>query len=186
MPNIRRSKHVHLIAYAAPVTRSMLDFSSLAFYSFPALPSDYTLPSWLPVEVGILAGRLYMEYDDALHMTNYLTQSIMDPVDSWTTWGGKKDKKRKKGAVRSFCPNPASFLLEWLPLRRTAQDVLHTPAAYVCQGRPLRPDHAFFSQSSRYLQPGGEGVVDDDTGPGDVKGDDDDVKIKEEKVVSET
>jgi hypothetical protein len=37
-----------------------------------------------------------------------------------------------------------SFILEWLSLRRRGQDVMHTPLGYVCQGRPLDSQHAFF------------------------------------------
>jgi hypothetical protein len=37
-----------------------------------------------------------------------------------------------------------SFILEWLSLRRRGQDIMHTPLGYVCQGRPLGIEHAFF------------------------------------------
>jgi hypothetical protein len=36
------------------------------------------------------------------------------------------------------------FILEWTSLRRKGQDVMHTPLGYVCQGRPLGIEHAFF------------------------------------------
>ncbi|KAL1889974.1 hypothetical protein Sste5346_008553 [Sporothrix stenoceras] len=147
LPDIQKSKCTQLIAYAAPVTRSMLDFSSLKFYSFPTLPSNDKVPDWLPIELGILAGRLYMTYDEAMAMAKYLGQYVDD--------NDNDDKiKKEDDTPKQFCPNPTSFLLEWLPLRRTAQDVLHTPIAYVCQGRTLRPDHSFF------LQPGVRQVED--------------------------
>lgn len=159
IPDIRASRFTQLMAYAAPVTRAMLDFSSLHFYSFPPLPGDDKVPDWLPIELGILAGRLYMTYDEAMAMARYLGQYIGDGNDDRD---GSMVKK-EEGAVDQFCPNPTSLLLEWLPLRRTAQDVLHTPAAYVCQGRTLRPDHSFF------LKPGAPRVKeeqDEDEGGG--------------------
>ncbi|CAK7230005.1 hypothetical protein SCUCBS95973_007427 [Sporothrix curviconia] len=162
IPAIRTSTKVHLVAYAAPVTRGMLDFSSLKFYSFPRLPEDYIFPVWLPVEMGILAGRLYMEFDEATDMSQYLlgqgvakVKTFVDDDDVDDDDDETAEAKKTKAAAEPepFCASPATFLLEWLPLRRTAQDVLHTPAACVCQERPLRPDHAFFSQSAKYGQP---------------------------------
>ncbi|CAK7216903.1 hypothetical protein SEUCBS140593_003023 [Sporothrix eucalyptigena] len=140
IPDIHKSPFVHLVAYAAPVTRTMLDFSSLTYYSFPAMPVGYTMPAWLPVEMGILSGRLYMEFKEAMHMAQYIGQAVNVDADEETS------------VTEPFCANPTTFLLEWLPLRRAAKDILHTPAAYVCQGRALRPDHAFFSQSTQYQQ----------------------------------
>lgn len=156
----------------------MLDFSSLKYYSFPALPEDYTVPTWLPIEMGILAGRLYMDFDEAMHMAQYIGQ----PQTTET------DEDNDNLVAKEFCSNPTSFLLEWLPLRRTAQEALHTPAAYVCQGRPLRPDHNFFSQSLRYVEHEKEDLVSSKSedvtvqvGISDLHIKDDDVKIEEEK-----
>ena len=134
MPLVRRSAVVHLVTYAAAVTRSMLDFSSLKYLSYPALPKDYSAPAWLAVEMGILAGRLYMRYSEAQDMIAYLEDCV-----------GRDETSGK------LCSDPPSFLLEWLPLRRTAQDILHTPAAYICQGRPLRRNHAFFLDAGHVL-----------------------------------
>ncbi|KJR87487.1 uncharacterized protein SPSK_01675 [Sporothrix schenckii 1099-18] len=139
IPSIRASKYTQLVAYAAPVTRSMLDFSSLRFYAFPEFPKKrHTVPEWLPIELGILAGRLYMTYDEATAMAKYLGLSP----------NANEDCVRN---TMSFCTNPTSFLLEWLALRRATQDVLHTPAAYVCQGRQLQPDHSFFLKFNKRL-----------------------------------
>lgn len=178
IPDIRVSRYTRLVAYAAPVARSMLAFSSLSYFSFPPLPSadPDNIPYWLPIELGILAGRLYMTYDEALDMEQYLGQAAEvekdDDDDGYDRYGGAAntasadgdvvmrdifyhDKRRQPPSpilnydereLHLMSPNPTSFLLEWLALRRTAQDVLHTPAAYVCQGRKIRPDHPFFMQ----------------------------------------
>ncbi|KAL1886622.1 hypothetical protein Plec18167_000554 [Paecilomyces lecythidis] len=55
---------VHLILYAAPVTKLMEPFNHLSYYSVPSLPEEWSAPQWLPVEVGILAGRLYFEFSE--------------------------------------------------------------------------------------------------------------------------
>lgn len=142
LPLVRQSEIVHLVAYAAAVTRSMLDFSSLRFLSHPPLASDYEFPPWLLVEMGILAGRLYMRYNEAQDMIKYLEASVD---------GGESQSSVEAGsgatATAGFCDDPSSFLLEWLPLQRTAQDISHTPAAYICQGRPLHENHAFFLEA---------------------------------------
>lgn len=50
---VRASQHVHLLTYAAPVTRKMLHFDNLNFYSIPELPENWVAPSWL-VNFGII------------------------------------------------------------------------------------------------------------------------------------
>jgi hypothetical protein len=40
-----------------------------------------------------------------------------------------------------------SFIQEWVSLRRRGQDIMHTPLGYVCRGRPLSIEHAFFVTS---------------------------------------
>ncbi|PLN81322.1 hypothetical protein BDW42DRAFT_169212 [Aspergillus taichungensis] len=72
---------VHLILYAAPVTKQMLHFSHLKYFALSSLPSNWEPPAWLPVEVGLLAGRLYFHYADY--------QPIMNHLDlSRPTWPG--------------------------------------------------------------------------------------------------
>jgi hypothetical protein len=63
---------VHLIIYAAPVTRRMLHFNQLNYYAMPALPTDFVAPVWLRVEMGLFAGRLYLEWDEYYQLLEYL------------------------------------------------------------------------------------------------------------------
>ena len=127
--------HIHLLLYSAAVTRAMVDLSSGTYYAVPPLPADYSLPSWFTIEAGILGGRLYMPFPECEAMQTYLEDNSAAAQDTENT------------VSRSLvCPNLSSFLLDWLPLRRTGQDITHTPAAYVCQGRPLHQDHAFFAR----------------------------------------
>ena len=54
----------YLLTYAAPVTRNMLHFNALHYYAIPELPRGWRAPSWLMIELGIFAGRLYFEYEE--------------------------------------------------------------------------------------------------------------------------
>ena len=60
----RMHSGVHLITYASPVTRRMLPFNSLSFFSTPPLPDGWVAPAWLKTELGLLAGRLYFTWDE--------------------------------------------------------------------------------------------------------------------------
>ncbi len=134
LPDILASRKVHLMAYASPVTKDMQDFSSLKYLSIPPLPRDYVPPAWLPIELGILAGRLYMSFSETRQMAAYLAKAAAPPTG------------QSGGTAKPWCADPEGFLLEWLALQRATQDIMHTPAAYICQGRTLRYDHAFFTQ----------------------------------------
>ncbi|CBX97993.1 hypothetical protein LEMA_P094020.1 [Plenodomus lingam JN3] len=129
IPQIRnqafRSK-VHLLTYSAPVTKKMVQFSSLRYYSLPALQSDYIIPRSLTVELGIFAGRLYMQYDECAPLVDYIDKASMN----------RRSNARTNDTIR--------FILEWVSLRRRGHDIMHTPLGYVCQGRPLGMEHAFF------------------------------------------
>jgi len=122
----RRNGHdnptVHLITYAAPVTKAMLCFNSLEFYTFPELPAGHTIPERIRIELGILAGRLYVDR---------------------TEWEGVAAYVRGEDNEGNIYPedriadDPAAFLLEWLSMRRRAIDVLHTPMGRICTGREM-------------------------------------------------
>ncbi|KAI0555745.1 hypothetical protein F4679DRAFT_519684, partial [Xylaria curta] len=111
---------VHLIAYAAPVTKAMIHFNRLEFYSFPELPKEHTIPERIRIELGILAGRLYIEQSELEGLIKYMRVSKASVKDS--------DR---------IAEDPASFLLEWLTIRRKTVDVLHTPMGFICTGREM-------------------------------------------------
>ena len=130
IPSIRaaREPKVHLITYAAPVTKNMLHFNDLSYYVLPRLPGGYTVPDLFSIELGIFAGRLYINFAECAPLNKYL-QLAGKTIDH----------------VGVFTRNPVDFLLEWLTVCRKGQDIMHTPMGYICQGRPLRPDHPFFT-----------------------------------------
>jgi hypothetical protein len=107
----------------------MLQFSGLRYYSLPGLESGHIIPRSLNIELGIFAGRLYMKHEECMSLMKYIDDaSITGRSDTTTT-------------------EIVSFILEWVSLRRRGQDITHTPLGYVCQGRPLGIEHAFFMAS---------------------------------------
>lgn len=147
--------HTHLLTYAAPVTRGMLHFSNLDFYSIPPLPTNWKAPSWLTVELGILAGRVYFDYSEYgpicqyLGFTNSMTEIAANIVESEETSKEPKDNididNVSQASNLSFTPKPLSFLQEWLALRRKGQEFSNTPMGYICQGKTLNERSPFFS-----------------------------------------
>lgn len=131
IPKLIRVKEpkVHLIAYAAPITRAMIPFNQLRYYSLPPIPADAKFPAWLRVELGIVAGQLYVDFEEWKLVSDYL-----------------------RASHSSISITPA-FLLEWLGNRCRAQDILHTPMGYICLGRTLSEDHAFFVRSTPVVTP---------------------------------
>ena len=126
----KKASEVHLITYMAPLTRDMSHFDDLNFYALPPLPTNHQVPSWLSLELGIFAGRMYADFAGCTTLRRYMERSESSDGDE---------------AAAAFSQSPAGFLLEWLSLRRKGQNVAHTPVGYVCQGRPLREDHHFFA-----------------------------------------
>ncbi|OTA08196.1 hypothetical protein A9Z42_0091570 [Trichoderma parareesei] len=141
MPKLRLDRKkikIHLIAYAAPVTRAMVPFNQLRYYSLPAISSDAVFPAWLKVELGILAGRLYTDYDEWKLTGDYIR--------------GSEGNK----------PISLAFLIEWLGIRCRAHDVLHTPIGYICLGREATESHPFFLRSTAEDTPDLTAVKPDD------------------------
>ncbi|KAI1287738.1 hypothetical protein F5Y03DRAFT_401935 [Xylaria venustula] len=114
----RRGKpRVHLITYAAAVTKAMVQFNHLDFYAYPELPTGFHIPKQIKVELGILAGRLYVDKDEWKAVAEYIMGTANDP--------------------NKIVANPAAFVLEWLTARRKTVNVLRTPMGYICTGREM-------------------------------------------------
>src|SRR5436190_13431489 len=74
IPLVRDANAVltHLLTYAGPVTRKMLHFNGLGYYAVPALPARWKPPTWLTIELGIFAGRLYFQFEEYCDICKYL------------------------------------------------------------------------------------------------------------------
>jgi hypothetical protein len=165
-PLIRDAKDplTHLLTYAAPVVRKMLHFNNLGYYAVPTLPTGWKPPTWLTIELGIFAGRLYFEFEEYGDLRKYLgldeddaklPETLDDVVPSAelhgttgaaddTANGAEKDKSALRAP--SFTKNPLTFLQEWLAIKRKGQDFTHTPMGYLCHGKLLTASHPFFTR----------------------------------------
>ncbi|KAH7403218.1 hypothetical protein BKA64DRAFT_443813 [Cadophora sp. MPI-SDFR-AT-0126] len=130
----------HILTYAAPVNRKMSHFNSFSFYAVPSLPLEWEAPSWLSIEVGLFAGRLYFAYHEYAAVLAFL---------------GVREKGRRieeassdddGTEVKTFAKRPLAFLQDWLALKRRGQDFSETPMGYVAQGKPLLKSHHFFRE----------------------------------------
>ena len=159
LPRLKQANNsiTHLLTYAAPVTRKMLRFNDLTYYTLPTLPKSWKPPTWLTVELGIFAGRLYFEYEEYEDLRKYLglqaedqdleTDETLSPteahaIDAITVNAPSLDQQKP----RTFTSRPLQFLQDWLAARRRGQDFTHTPMGYVCQDKPLNASHAFFAK----------------------------------------
>lgn len=161
----RTHQHVHLVTYATPVTRSMLPFNDLSFYSIPSLPDSWIAPQWLKTELGLLAGRLYFEWDeydalckffgvdeDSMESMELEEEDVhIDQVDGPGEDGQDNECHRPQQngdvtqkKIKSFSARPLTFLQEWLAVRRHGQEFVHTPMGFLTQGKPLHANHPFF------------------------------------------
>ncbi|KAI0600730.1 hypothetical protein F4775DRAFT_48634 [Biscogniauxia sp. FL1348] len=140
IPEIRSTGHksaVYLIAYASPVTKAMLPFNKFDYYSLPKLPAGHVFPEWFRVELGILAGRLYVDFDEWDSVSNFLRQPTQ------VSNGSPGSKSIRPETVSRFAEDGTGFVMEWLALRRRTQNILHTPMGYICTGRTPEPGHSF-------------------------------------------
>lgn len=137
MIRLQEKSKIHMMTYAALVTKNMMHFNELLYYVISSLFIDYAVLDWLFIELGIFVGRLYMNFAKCAALKRYLRledsfnlQSSSEHVDD------------------IFIKDSINFLLNWLTLRRKGHDIMHTPMGYVCQGRLLHPNHPFFADRS--------------------------------------
>ena len=142
IPKLRTAQkpRVHLLLYAAPVTRKMLHFNKLDLYAIPSLPAEWKAPSWLSFELGILSGRLYFDFADYEFILHGLRCDV-DSIEYIDLTSAVEPDDYDSDAAKATL----AFLMEWLSIRRQGQDITHTPMGYVCQGWTLRGEHPFFA-----------------------------------------
>lgn len=139
---------MHLIPYAASITRSMVELGSLGYLVLPPLPIlGSGIPDWVRIEIGILSGRLYFGFSEYQSMDEYFRNLDDGAVNNIVQHDGPGED-----AAGARSANTRGFILEWLTLRRGGQDISHTPMGYVCQRRPLKEDHPFFQASKVALE----------------------------------
>ncbi|EDU49764.1 conserved hypothetical protein [Pyrenophora tritici-repentis Pt-1C-BFP] len=126
----------HLIVYAAPLTRHMLHFNDIDYYAIPCLPTTFKAPTWLKVELGIFAGRLYFEWNEYDMIMSYLgMEATREDAAEFVPSDCKE----------TFTAKPLAFLHDWLAVRRSGLDFEHTPVGFITTGKPLSTEHSFFA-----------------------------------------
>lgn len=131
---------VHLLTYAAPITKSMVIFDNLIFFSIPPLPANWRAPAWLVRDLGIFAGRTYFDYDSQY---SAVCEALGLPFPTPRTADLDRempfctDEGAHGGALEPFSPSPLLFMQEWLAVRRKGQDFSQTMMGEICQGMRL-------------------------------------------------
>ena len=138
----------HLLTYAAPVTSQMIHFDNLKFYTVPRLPESWKAPTWLVTDLGILAGRLYFDYDEhypavceslGLPTPVAARTSLPEVLTEAELWRVLPFDEYKDATTQGdpFSPNSLLFMQEWLAIRRKGQDFSQTMMGKLCRGRKL-------------------------------------------------
>ena len=156
LPLIREKKHpcAHLMTYSAPISRNMLMFDTLDFYTVPALPAGWQVPPWLVRDLGIFAGRLYFDYEtqcghvyEAMGLPPIIERpgsSHKEPteMDLWQelAFNDEQEVKEMDELAKPFSPNALLFMQEWLAVRRKGQDFSQTMMGEICRGRRVVQD----------------------------------------------
>ncbi|KAK2040736.1 hypothetical protein LZ31DRAFT_603645 [Colletotrichum somersetense] len=145
----------NLIVYSAPVTRKMVHFSDLKYYSVPTLPTEWRAPAWLKIELGLYAGRLYFEWTEYDQLCDFLgidqSLPLLEYLEEEGSESDSTDNQHGSGArsaATGLTNRPLSFVQEWLASRRRGQDFLSTPMGFIAQGKMLQENHPFFRQAT--------------------------------------
>ena len=125
---------VHLLTYSAPTTRRMMSFYALKYYNIPHLPMYSVLPTWLRVQLFVLAGGLYFDWVDHQALCDFLgiLPAGSQSSEEWTDVGDLKEEKgeadqadqaepateNRVAVTHPFTARPLTFLQEWLSIRR--------------------------------------------------------------------
>lgn len=161
-----KTSSTHLICYSSPVTRKMRAFNELAYFAIPTLPSNFSAPMWLKIELGLIASRLYFDYDEYLPILDFLgiendTTPVEEELEDLTLAANLEPETEdteitlKASIIPKFARNPQTFLSEYLAVSRKGQEFTQTPMGFISQGKPLLQTHPFFLKDSN----SGEGNV---------------------------
>jgi hypothetical protein len=57
-------------------------FNNMKYFSTPPLPEGFQAPTWLKVQLGLIAGRLYFDFDETKELFEFLGLDYEAPVDN--------------------------------------------------------------------------------------------------------
>jgi len=142
LPEIRRSKKIHLHMYTPRTTQSMRSFDDLQFHCIPPLPRSWTLPeSLVRSQLNIWAGQLYLrDYSTFVELCQFLgIDTPENRIDHEKLYGAgvelqvQKDgfvlpRHRGEGTAMQvtcrFTSSPIHFIRRLLGLRRKGMSFL--------------------------------------------------------------
>ncbi|KAH8896015.1 hypothetical protein GQ53DRAFT_854400 [Thozetella sp. PMI_491] len=169
----REANNTYLLTYAAPITRKMMHFNQLDYYTVPTLPKGWKAPDWLIADLGLFSGRLYFNWSE--YKSVFEALGIQGEAEEEETqeklYGLQLDGRGSEARTETSMSDsgsisskpraaniskPLLFLQEWLTLRRRGQDVGPTPMGYISQGKPLTKEHPFFVQNQKIGVPDSE------------------------------
>ncbi|KAF5988514.1 hypothetical protein FCOIX_423 [Fusarium coicis] len=147
LPILRRihTLTTFLLTYTSPHTRSLLEVGHLAYYPVPTPKKELAIPSWLSIEIGLMAGRLYLPYDEYKQLRSCLE---VDEMAEPSVMTDNIHRSRKHILPNFGALNPqllSKFLTEWIPYRSRSSDIMHNPMGYLLQNRDLPANHPFFT-----------------------------------------
>ncbi|KAG8732082.1 hypothetical protein FRC10_001233 [Ceratobasidium sp. 414] len=151
LPDIRKSPLVRLHVFAPRVTRFMISFSDLRFYSMP--DSSISPPDMLvQLQLGLFAGQVYFDsYSQYRALCAFLgvffapdSDQAAIPVQS-DGFVEESDRPRLATLLPEyrncgFLNSPVSTLKELVGYRRKGMEYLLTHMGQLLNARPLRPD----------------------------------------------
>ncbi|KAF5250791.1 hypothetical protein FANTH_4063 [Fusarium anthophilum] len=147
LPILRRIRTptTFLLTYTSPFTKSLLEVGTLAYFPIPTPEKELVIPSWLSIEIGIMAGRLYLPYDQYTQL-----RSCLNVDKTAETLATMDDAHRSmKHILPNFgILNPQSlskFLSEWISYRSQSSDITHTAMGYLIGNQDLPDNHPFFT-----------------------------------------
>ncbi|KAF4502839.1 very large low complexity [Fusarium agapanthi] len=147
LPILRRIRTptTFLLTYTPPFTRSLLEVGTLAYYPVPTPKNELVIPSWLSIEIGIMAGRLYLPYDQYTQLRSCLkVDERVEP--SVIMDDAHRSRKHILPNFGILSPQSLSrFLSEWISYRSQSSDITHTPMGYLIGDRDLPDNHPFFT-----------------------------------------
>jgi hypothetical protein len=127
----------------------MLHFNNLRYHATPPLAQNIEVPTWLKIQLGIFAGRLYFEWNEYEELMEYLGAKV------------KPFKESDESSHEDFVQKPLTFrtspvdlysihilmnllVHDWLAALRKGQDFENTPMGFITTSKPLSADHPFF------------------------------------------
>jgi Protein of unknown function (DUF3638)/Protein of unknown function (DUF3645) len=142
LPEIRKSKAVHLHQYSPQVIQTTGSFDNLDFYCIPPLKKPWAVPP-LVTQLGLWAGQLYWpDYNSYRQVCNLLGISTDEDGDgsSSSHRNNFRSLEYQPGTLHPFNRHLLPSLIELVGRRRRGMDYSLSHLGRILHGRMLRMD----------------------------------------------